>query len=68
MQEDQPPFAFPLGDHHEEYGMTLRDYFAARAMNGFLAKYGTGLSAMAPAILSKMAYEIADAMLKARKQ
>ena len=52
-------------------GMTLRDYFAAKAMQG-----GIGLvphmatptvDKTVPQIISEMAYEYADAMLEARK-
>jgi hypothetical protein len=45
-------------------GMTLRDYFAAKAMQGMLA-------AQAKASIerrSEVAYEIADAMLEARSK
>ena len=46
-------------------GMTLRDYFAARAMQGFLtAEYA---STYRPEVWAKDAYEMADAMLKARE-
>ena len=46
-------------------GMTLRDYFAAKAMQGFLtAKYA---STYRPEAWTKEAYEMADAMLKARE-
>ena len=46
---------------HEE-GMELRDYFAAKAMQGMLADPNT------PEIMdiAGAAYEVADAMLKAR--
>ena len=45
-------------------GMTLRDYFAAKAMQGMLADPST------PEIMdiAGAAYEVADAMLKAREQ
>lgn len=45
-------------------GMTLRDYFAAKAMQGALANPEVKESAGAR---SEWAYEIADAMLKARE-
>ena len=49
------------------YGMTLRDYFAAKAMQGWLAnpktEYGTSYEKFA-----KVFYEMADAMMKAREQ
>ena len=59
-----PAAHFDLGD--EEHGMTLRDYFAAKAMQGFAA---------APDIydaeadeVARLAYVWADAMLKARTE
>jgi len=45
-------------------GMDLRDYFAAKAMQGLLA---SDVSASADAFAEK-AYEMADAMMKARQQ
>lgn len=51
-------------------GMTLRDYFAAQAMQGFCA-YGTLCDHNNYATIDDVvddAYEIADAMLKARKE
>ena len=42
--------------------MTLRDYFAAKAMQGLVANNNTN-----PFEISKAAYVVADAMLKARK-
>lgn len=52
-------------------GMTLRDYFAAKAMAGWLASYAP--DAAHPASrgkagdLAEMAYDMADAMLRARE-
>ena len=48
-----------------EKGMTLRDYFAAKAMQGFAAYIGPSMTFESRA---KMAYDWADAMLKAREQ
>jgi hypothetical protein len=45
-------------------GMTLRDYFAARAMQSLLIVDGTTHFD----IRAKEAYDVADAMLKARKE
>ena len=42
---------------------TLRDYFAAAALTGFVAE-----GAYVPDGTAKAAYEMADAMLEARKQ
>lgn len=46
--------------------MTMRDYFAAKAMQGMLAENGGG--AMNNDDLADWAYVLADAMLKAREQ
>ena len=57
--------AFPLLFTHAttQEGMTLRDYFAAKAMQGMLADPNT------PEIIdiAGAAYEVADAMLRARQ-
>jgi hypothetical protein len=47
-------------------GMTLRDYFAAKAMQGMMAD-GQAFRLVAESTLANTAYEIADAMLKARE-
>jgi hypothetical protein len=63
--------AFPRTDgrynssQENEQGMTLRDYFAAKAMQGFLATVKVGCPDHLIAIDS---YNLADAMLKAREQ
>ena len=50
-----------------ELGMTLRDYFAAKAMQGLLAQScGTALG-NDPKFAAEYAYATADAMLKARQ-
>lgn len=58
--------AFPTGTAFQ--GMTLRDYFAAKAMQGFAARdvFDHGLAT--PEQRAKLAYIDADAMLKAREQ
>ena len=50
-----------IGGHD---GMDLRDYFAAKAMQGFAAYIGPSMTFESRA---KIAYEWADAMLKARE-
>ena len=48
-------------------GATLRDYFAAKAMQGLLAQsLGTALESE-PILGAQYAYRVADAMLAARK-
>ena len=48
-------------------GMTLRDYFAAKAMQGLLIGVESGKEHQA-ALIPKIAYDMADVMLKAREQ
>jgi hypothetical protein len=48
-------------------GMTLRDYFAAKAMQGMLAAC-TGWSEQEQERLAKCSYMMADEMLKRREQ
>lgn len=59
------PIVIDFGEGITQYkSMTARDYFAARAMQGLLADrkgYSTN------DLIAKYAYEIADAMLKARE-
>jgi len=56
--------AFPshgsMGEVAHE-GMNLRDYFAAKAMQAFIEKYSH------EGDVSRHAYKVADAMLKARE-
>ena len=67
MKDSGEP-AFPhsrLGSDAD--GMTLRDYFAAKAMQGLLAQScGTALGSD-PKFAAEYAYATADAMLKARQ-
>lgn len=54
--------AFPVPDQGgAQWGMTLRDFFAATALRVTCEDFG-------PEEASVMAYEYADAMLKARKE
>ena len=56
------PQAFPNPHLRGDEGMTLRDYFAAKAMNAFLLRPGSPFEKDA-----EYAYKMADAMLKARE-
>lgn len=62
--------AFPMYFHgaaSPQGGMSLRDYLAAKAMQGFLADSNVSVSNDANAIkLAKSAYGVADAMIKVR--
>lgn len=53
--------AFPNPHLRGDMGMDLRDYFAAKAMQGIL------FEGLEPAETAKYAYEMADAMMEARK-
>lgn len=82
MEKDTGGTAFPWvesyvnvdkGERYENYGdagMTLRDYFAAKAMQGILANPGQLDSLNADAIkwVTNDSYRMADAMLAARGQ
>ena len=48
-------------------GMTLRDYFAAKAMQGAIASSSDKLD-FGPDLGATWAYQVADAMLAARKK
>ena len=59
-----PAFPAPAGVQHiTEQGMTLRDYFAAKAMQGMLAASEN----FSTTELVLYAYDVADAMLKQRE-
>ena len=54
--------AFPNPNRTDQVGMTLRDYFAAKAMQGLLAsEFNAPLKTFATKV-----YEMADAMMEAR--
>jgi hypothetical protein len=59
-----PAFPHKLDDlkDPDTTGMTLRDYFAAKAMQGLMD------AAMPMPEIAEAAYDMADAMLKAREQ
>lgn len=70
-------WAFPKGqsDYSENRGMTLRDYFAAKALSGILADranidrfdaIGSKELVEPAALMATAAYQMADAMLKER--
>jgi hypothetical protein len=52
--------------HYSDSGMTLRDYFAAKAMEGMLAYSYLHPLSMEDGC-ARDAYDMADAMLKARE-
>jgi hypothetical protein len=48
-------------------GMTLRDYFAAKAMQAWLSDPELTWGSELPSLCAADSYRVADAMLKARK-
>ena len=69
MSEIDRSVAFPLqggcdANPYPEFGMELRDYFAAKAMQGMVAA-DCGWSSTKD--YADFAYEMADAMMSARK-
>jgi len=69
MKKETGGPAFPLHQHGTQTlgmhitGMTLRDYFAAKAMQALLHKYAIDKHKL----IADSAYDFADAMLEARK-
>jgi hypothetical protein len=61
--------AFPVNSDNyaspESTGMTLRDYFAAKALQGMVASMGWQGGTCKT--VASVAYQMADAMLKARE-
>lgn len=66
MNTGGPAFPTATLAQKTEGGMTLRDYFAAKAMQGMMAD-GQVLKLVGDSELAKAAYAIADEMLKARE-
>lgn len=72
INDGGPAFPMPMTmmtDEHianePEYGMSLRDYFAAKAMQAFCVQ--SHARSETPNDVALLAYEQADAMLKARE-
>lgn len=65
-----PAFPTPRYERGEMYslGMTLRDYFAAQAITGIMGSRAYVDGEWDTNIMAEQAYEIADAMLEARKK
>lgn len=70
--------AFPLNDTNliniclnnsgEPMGMSLRDYFAAKVIQGVYSGRKVGFSTIDINEVSKLSYQVADAMLEAREK
>ena len=71
MKQEEQQNAFPALHLNAHQGMSLRDYFAAKAMEGFISTFGktqntSNVLELADDI-SEMSYSIADEMLKQRE-
>lgn len=69
MNRDDSPSAFPLGaneygGHGSAEGMTLRDYFAAKAMQAFISHHGCMFGEEQQ--FAERSYRLAVAMLDER--
>lgn len=58
--------AFP-SEYYAEQGMTLRDYFAAAALQGMLGNRSLVDTFSGHAVMAEKSYFLADAMIAARK-
>ena len=61
-----PAMHYDLADN--EHGLTMRDYFAAKAMQNFLSTVGWNSDQKWFDEIAVGAYRMADAMLKAREE
>lgn len=69
-EQPQNPPAFPQGEFSYDAwdgreGMTLRDWFAGQALAGIGAQWA--MESLSPDELAEASYELAAAMLKARR-
>jgi hypothetical protein len=73
MNDNKGGPAFPCdrigaGEIVSSAGMSMRDYFAAKAMQAWMTGWATDRPSMLQAdVMADKAYEAADAMLKARE-
>ena len=70
INDGGPAFPSPPSQHSNGFystgnGMTLRDYFAAAALQGLMAAHTSG-GCLVDDLYAKYAYDLADAMLKQR--
>jgi len=64
---DKHDYAFATGDRNNggQEGLSARDYIAVQAMNGLCVNAGrNSLKIEEPETIAKIAYEIADALIK----
>ena len=70
MKNDENAFPVTYGNDGVEHGMTLRDYFAAKALQGILASSAEWSDVSWDACKARVedSYNIADEMLKVREE
>lgn len=66
-ENDAPAFPVTAGQQVYSHGMTLRDWFAGQALSGICASAYGLKDAWLINCAAVLAYQIADAMLEARK-
>ena len=70
-KDSKKPQAFPYSGEGDELnysrGMSLRDYFAAKAMQGILTATLTPNTVWSQDDAAETAYNVADAMMKERQ-
>lgn len=66
MKDGGPAFPHAHEDYPFQHGMSLRDYFAAKAMAAWIQTIGQN-EGVTDDNIARFAYEAADAMLKARE-
>jgi hypothetical protein len=73
MKKIDPVFPLDLRDEIGSgtmyFGLSVRDYFAAKAMQGWLTTFPTDCAVqdVRPSPIALFAYEMADAMIKERE-
>ena len=65
MRNDKNAFPVTYGSDGVEHGMTLRDYFAAAALNAY---FDSNDSPSEFGMVARRSYQMADAMMIAREQ
>lgn len=67
IEDGGPAFPVTAGQQVYSHGMTLRDWFAGQAMIGLCSGINSSSDAWLINCAADLAYQIADAMLEARK-
>lgn len=62
------PSLYPRSDEDGKQGMSMRDYFAGQAITAIIANRSFILNEDGMALMAERSYDLANAMLKARKK